>query len=123
MQELILFILTYLFVFIIYEIFIVRRTLKREKKKGKKKDKETKMPVEIKYLVNKYKFDIKKVNYYKLLHIMAAVSSFDISFIVSLSLLTKNFILQMLIILVLVVPVILISYHIVYLVYKKKGLI
>lgn len=118
MQEVILFLLTYLFVFIIYEIFIVRRAIKNEKKK-----KENKQPMEIKFLVNKYKFNLKKVNYHKLLHVMAFVSSFDISFIVSLSLLTKNFILQMLIILVLVVPVILSSYHLVYLVYKKKGLI
>ncbi|MDO5393942.1 MAG: hypothetical protein Q4F33_04995 [Mycoplasmatota bacterium] len=122
MQEIVLFLLTYLFVFVIYELFIVRRALKNEKKKGKKKDKETKLPMEIKFLVNKYKLDLKKVDYHRLLHVMAVVSSFDISFIVSLSLLTDSFILQMLIILVLVVPVILISYHIVYLVYKKKGL-
>ena len=118
MQEVILFLLTYLFVFIIYEIFIVRRAIKNEKK-----IKENKQPMEIKFLVNKYKFNLKKVNYHKLLHVMAFVSSFDISFIVSLSLLTKSFILQMLIILVLVVPVILSSYHLVYLVYKKIGLI
>lgn len=118
MQEFVLFLLTYLFVFIIYEIFIVRRAIKNEKKK-----KDNKQPMEIKFLINKYKFDLKKINYHKLLHLMALVSSFDISFIVSLSLLTDNFILQMIIILVLVVPVILLSYHLVYLIYKKKGLI
>lgn len=118
MQELILFLLSYLFVFIIYEIFIVKRAKKNEKKK-----KDNKQPMEVKYLVNKYKFDLKKVDYHKLLHVVALVSSFDISFIVSLSLLTESFLLQMLIILVLVVPIILVSYHIVYLFYKKKGLI
>lgn len=118
MQEFVLFLLTYLFVFIIYEIFIVRRAIKNEKKK-----KDNKQPMEIKFLINKYKFDLKKINYHKLLHVMAVVSSFDISLIVSLSLLTDNFVLQMIIILVLVVPVILVSYHLVYLIYKKKGLI
>lgn len=118
MQELVLFLLSYIFVFIIYEIFIVARAKKNEKKK-----KDNKQPMEVKYLVNKYKFNLKKISYHKLLHVVAAVSSFDIAFIVSLSLLTNNFILQMVIILVLVVPVILVSYHLVYLVYKKKGLI
>lgn len=118
MQEVILFLLTYLFVFIIYEIFIVKRAIKNEKKK-----KDNKQPMEIKFLINKYKFNLKKVNYHKLLHIVAFVSSFDISLIVSLALLTNNYILEILIILGLVVPVILFSYHIVYLIYKKKGLI
>ncbi len=118
MQEFVLFLLSYLFVFIVYEIFIVRRAIKNEKKK-----KEDKQPIEIKYLVNKYKFNLKKIGYHKLLHVVALVSSFDIAFIVSLSLLTNSFLLQMLIILVLVIPVILISYHLVYLIYKKRGLI
>lgn len=118
MQEVILFLLTYLFVFIIYEIFIVKRAIKNEKKK-----KDNKQPMEIKFLIYKYKFNLKKVNYHKLLHIVAFVSSFDISLIVSLALLTNNYILEILIILGLVVPVILFSYHIVYLIYKKKGLI
>lgn len=118
MQELILFLLSYLFVFIIYEIFIVRRAIKNEKKK-----KDDKQPIEVKYLVNKYNFDLKNIGYHNLLHVVALVSSFDISFIVSISLLMKSFLLQMLIILVLVIPVILVSYHLVYLIYKKRGLI
>ena len=118
MQEFILFLLSYLFVFIIYEIFIVRRAIKNEKKK-----KEDKQPIEVKFLVNKYNLNLKKINYHKLLHVVALVSSFDIAFIVSISLLMKSFLFQMLIILVLVIPVILVSYHLVYLIYKKRGLI
>lgn len=118
MQEIILFLLSYIFIFMIYEIFVVARAKKNEKKK-----KDDKQPMEVKYLVNRYKFNLKKINYHKLLHVVALVSSFDIALIVSLAMLTNNYILEILIILVLVVPVILISYHLVYLVYKKRGLI
>lgn len=118
MKEIILFLLSYVFVFIIYEIFVVSKA-----KNNRKSKKESKQPIEVKYLVNRYKFDLKKINYHRLLHVVAAVSAFDIAFIVSLSLLFDSYLLQMLIILVLVVPVILISYHLVYLFYSKKGLI
>ncbi len=118
MEDLILFLFSFIFVFIIYELFIVRKAKKNEKKK-----KENKQPIEVKYLMFRYKFDLKKIDYYKLLHVVALVSSFDIAFIVSISMLTNIFWLQILIVLALVVPVILVSYHLVYLVYKKRGLI
>ena len=118
MQEIILFILSFLFILVIYEIFIVAKAKKNEKKK-----KENKLPAEVKYLVSKYKFDLKKVDYHRLLHVCALVSSFDMALIVSLSMLVENYLLQLLIVVILVVPVILISYHLVYLCYRKKGLI
>lgn len=118
MQELILFVMSFILIFILYEIFIVAKAIKNEKKK-----KDNKLPVEIKFLIAKYKFNLKKINYHKLLHVCAAVSSFDMALIVSLSMLFDNYILQLLTILILVVPVILISYYFVYLFYNKKGLI
>ena len=117
MQEVILFILSFIFILVIYEIFIVSKAKKNEKKK------ENKCPTEIKYLILKYKFDLKKLNYHKLLHVCAFVSSFDMALIVSISMLVDNYVLQLLIVVVLVIPVILVSYHLVYLCYKKKGLI
>ena len=46
-----------------------------EAKKNKDVDK---MPIEVKFLVSRYKLDMKKVNYNQLLQIIALVSSFDI---------------------------------------------
>ena len=69
-----LFILTFLFVFVIYELFLVR---KAKKNKAKKK------PVEVQYLVNRYHIDLKKVNYKKLLNVISFVSSLDIAIVVS----------------------------------------
>ena len=54
LNELILFILTFLLVFIIYELFLVRKA---------KKDKRRKKPVEVNYLIGKYNLNLDKLNY------------------------------------------------------------
>lgn len=118
MQELILFIMSFIFIFILYELFIVSRA-----KKNYKNKKNDKLPIEVNYLVSKYKLDLKKVKYEQLLQVVALVSSLDISIIVSLTLLFDSFILQIVVILVLVIPVILVSYYFVGVFYKKKGMI
>ena len=119
MEELVLFGLTYLFVFAIYQIFIISPAKKR-KKKNIKTDKEV---FEVKYLVTKYKLDLEKISYNQLIQICALVSSLDISIAVSIMTLTKNFILEMLLGFGSIFILIIISYHMVYLFYKKKGMI
>ena len=57
LDELILFIMTFLLVFIIYELFLVRKA---------KKDKRRKKPIEVNYLIGKYNLDINKLNYRRL---------------------------------------------------------
>ena len=118
MQDIILFIMTFIFILIIYEILVVSSA-----KKNHKKNKVNKQPMEVKLLMTKYKFDLEKIRYYRLLHVCAIVSSFDMALIVTLAMLFDSYLLQLLMVLVLVIPVILISYHFVYLIYKKKGLI
>ena len=118
MQEIILFILTFLIIFVVYESFIVTKA-----KKNLKKKKDNKQLMEVKYLVYKYKFDLKKIDYKKLLHVCAVVSSIDMALIVSVSMIFESYLFQLITAVLLLVPVILISYHIVYLIYKKKGLI
>ena len=87
MEELVLFIMCFIFVFMLYRLFIVlpvkrnKKTRDKKIKKNKKyKDKEI---VEIKYLQAIYKIDIDKVDYKKLVNICCFVSSLDISLIVS----------------------------------------
>jgi len=118
-REFILFLMTFVFTFILYQLFLIR-PLKRKIKKGKKEDKEL---VEIKYLVKKYKLDLKKVNYKQLLQVVALVSSFDISLVVSIIFAIHNFLLEIVIGFLATFLIILISYHLVYLFYKKKGMI
>ncbi len=112
LEELILFILTFLLVFIIYELFLVRKA---------KKDKRRKKPVEVGYLIGKYKLDLEKLNYKRLLNIISAVSAFDISLVVTIVSLLESFYLQLLVGFVLIMIVIIVSYDIVGRIYKKKG--
>ncbi len=115
LRELILFSISFIVMFLIYEILIFRLS---KKLLGK----ETEL-IEASYLEKKYKLDMKKVNYKKLRNVIAFVSSFDIALIVSIIANLNNFILEILVGFISMVGIILISYHIVYLVYKKKGMI
>ncbi len=126
MEELGLFILSFIFVLLIYQIFIIRPAKKRKnnKSKGRKKKEDTSKELfEIKYLQARYKLDMKKINYNQLLQICAITSSFDISFIVYLIGIINNFILRVLGGFIFTLGIIMLSYHLVYLFYKKKGMI
>ncbi len=124
MEELLLFLLTYILTFIFYQIFVVRRAKKeRDSSNKKKKKKEYKEVLEISYLVYRYHIDLDKISYSQLLQIIALVSSFDIAVVVSVILLMPNLLLELLVGISTMVLLIIISYHFVYLFYKKKGMI
>ena len=126
MEELGLFILSFIFVLLIYQIFIIIPAKKRKnnKSKGRKKKEDTSKELfEIKYLQARYKLDMKKINYNQLLQICAITSSFDISFIVYLIGIINNFILRVLGGFIFTLGIIMLSYHLVYLFYTKYVLI
>ena len=102
MQGFYLFLLTFLVVLIVYEIFIVVPALKR--KRGKDIS-------EIKLLRNVFGVKVEKMNYKKLLQVIAFVSSLDIAIIITIAALVENFILQLLLALVLAIIIILLSYY------------
>ena len=124
MQELILFIMCYIVVLAFYELYFVRRAknYRSGKMKKKKKDK-YKEPGEIMLLRSKFKVDVDKVNYDQLLQIVALVSSLDISLVVSVMSIIPIFVLKLVVGLILIFLTIYVSYYLVYLFYKKKGLI
>ena len=118
MEELVLILLTFIFVLIIYEVFI---TAPIKKKRGLNSD--YKEIIEIKYLIARYNLDIKKVDYNQLLQICGIVSSFDIALVVSLVAYVHGLVLELIVGFSSATIIILLSYHIVYLFYKKKGMI
>ena len=119
MEEVILFLLTFLLILIIYELFIVRKYRRNDiDKKENEKD-----PFEILYLVKRYNLDMRKVSYNQLLQLVALVSSFDIALIVSIITRFESFLLILLVGIILTFIVIIVSYHFIYLFYKKKGMI
>ena len=100
MEELGLFILSFIFVLLIYQIFIIRPAKKRKNNKSKerkKKEDTSKELFEIKYLQARYK-----------LYLIGIIN---------------NFILRVLGGFIFTLGIIMLSYHLVYLFYKKKGMI
>ena len=124
MQELILFIMCYVVVLAFYELYCVRRAKKYKKgKMSKKKKNKYKEPGEIVLLKSKFKVNTDKVNYDQLLQIVALVSSFDISLVVSVMSLITIFVLKLVVGFILIFVTIYVSYYLVYLFYKKKGMV
>ncbi len=112
MQEIILFIFTFLIVYIIYQIFIVRKEKRRNSKKR---------PPEVNFLIYKYNIDIKKLDYHKMLNTISIISSLDITIIVTIISTLTNFWIQLIVALVLIFPIFLISYYFIGKYYIKKG--
>ena len=118
MEDLFLFLFRYIFIFLIYQIFIVNRAKKAQLKGNRNWN-----PMEVQYLVKRYRLDLKKISYNQLLQIIALVSSFDIAFIVSIILLLNNFWLKVFVGFTATLFIIFVSYHFIYLFYRKKGMI
>ena len=114
MQEILLFVCNFVFVFLMYQIFVVYRAKHAKKKKE---------PIEVLYLKQRYKIDLDKIYYPQLLQIVAIISSLDIALVVSIIMLIHSFIWEIIIGFFSLFIIIFISYHIVYLFYKKKGMI
>lgn len=114
MEEFVLFMMTFIFLFLIYQIFVVRKARRRNS---------AKKPMEIRYLESRYKIDLKLVDYKKLLLVISIVSSFDIALLVSIVMMIHNYILEIAVALFLIIPLILFSYHLIGSYYVKKGMI
>ncbi len=124
MEQVFYFIICYILTFLLYLIFVILPRFRYlKKKKNNKVKKERKEPVEIRYLVTRYRLNLDKVDYKKLLMIISLVSSLDISIAVSVSLLVDAYFLQLAVAFLLLVPLIFISYHFIYKYYLKKGMI
>ena len=124
MEQVCYFIICYILTFLLYLIFVILPRFRYlKKKKNNKVKKERKEPVEVRYLVTRYRLNLDKVDYKKLLMIISLVSSLDISIAVSVSLLVDAYFLQLAVAFLLLVPLIFISYHFIYKYYLKKGMI
>ena len=109
-----LFLMCFMLVYFLYLVFVVRKAKRRNSKYK---------PVEVKYLVSKYKFDIKKINYKRLLYLISFISSFDISLVFVIVCFINSYVLKIILILFLSFPIVLLSYHMVGIYYVKKGMI
>ena len=118
MEELLLFFMSFVLIFIFYQIFIIVPAKKKVNNKNNKKE-----LLEVKYLENVHKVDIKKVKYEQLIQICALVSSLDISLAVTFVCMVDGLLLELLVGFLSIIVLIVVSYYLVYLFYKKKGMI
>lgn len=111
MKELVLFVATFLIIFLIYYLFVIRRKKYLEKFMNGK---------EVGYLKKVYKIKLKKEDYKKLALLIALTNSFIISVAVSIVCFFNNILLQLLLGFVVVIGLILLCYHIIGKIMKKK---
>ncbi len=111
MEELILFCLTFLLIYLIYFIFVIKRKNALEN---------ISKTTEVMYLKKRYKLKKIKLSNKKLANIIALSNSFIISFTVFIVSIISNLILKILIAMIIMIPFILIVYHFIGLYLKKK---
>lgn len=110
--RLLVFLGTFLTVFLIYYLFVIRRKKYLDKFiKGK----------EVLYLKKVYKLKIKEDDYKKIAYIIALTNSFIISITIFIVSFFKYFFVQLLIGFVIVMVLIVVSYHIIGKTLKKTG--
>ena len=111
MEYVIWFMTGFLLIYIIYYLFSIRPSWKKDKP-----------PVEAQYLIMQYKLDIKKFSYRKFLKIVGLVASFDIALVATVVYNVGDVIWQVLFGLVAVIPVIIISFLLLGKYYQQKQL-
>ena len=114
MEELILFLMTFALVFIVYQIFFVLPA---------KKNPEKRELLEIRYLKTKYRLDFDKISYNQLLQLCAITSCLDISIAVTVVSFFDSILWEVAGGFVVICILIFCSYHLIYLFYKKKGMV
>ena len=121
-SNVIIFIIVFLFVYIIYNIVVIKKEKKRLTQKRHKKYDEAMYPVEVMYLIKQYKLDLKKVNYISLLRQISLICSFDLSLIACLATQIRGTLWQVVVAAILCFPTIYISFQIYGKFLQKKGL-
>ncbi len=119
MVQIQLFFMIFVVIFFIYE-FILLRDYKIKRKGKKKKGKNKGYPMEVRILRDFYHLEIDVLNYDRLLHFIAVVSSLDIALIVSVAGLFQMGMIQILVAFVLVLPIIFVSYYLINLFYRYR---
>lgn len=113
------FVLFFVICYVLYLVFIVFR-------KNANKFKVNKPRVEEAYLMSKYNIDFKKFKkkeYRKFLHVISLTNSFILSLTLIIVNIIKSMFLKILLSIVVLIPLILISYMIIGKYYQKKGMI
>lgn len=121
LESFMLFLLTFVLVFIVYQVLFLKeygRNIKNRKNKSNILNK--KKPVEVRLLEMYYKVDVSKLKYGRLLNLMAFVSSFDIALIVTIACVFDRGFIQIIVAFLIIAPIIYLSYLLLSIYLKHK---
>ena len=104
---------------VVYIIYLLHYVIPKKKKYDKNK-----VPIELIYLIRKYRLDMKKINFKRIMNQIGIVSAFDIAFTATfMFIFVKNIYLSIILGAVMIIPLIIITFNILGNIYKKKGLV
>lgn len=112
MKELIIFIITFILIYLIYYVFVIHKHKTLLKWQNGK---------EMTYLKKVYKIKIKESNLKKIANVIAFSNAFIVALALSIISLLNNFIIQMLLGFVILSVLILLTYHIIGKYYQKRS--
>lgn len=113
MEQLIVFGIGFLIIYLMYLFLVVLRN---------KSFSSGKVPVEVMYLVSKYKLDVNKIKYRSLLNTIGLILAFVISISITIVSFLESLILQLMLGFVVMLGLLLFSFMILGKIYKKKGM-
>ena len=103
---------------VIYLFYLFNYVIGKNKKYNKNK-----VPIELSYLIKKYRLDMKKINYKQIMNEIGLISSFDIAFTATfMFVFVKNIYLSIILGMVVIFLLIIITFNILGNIYRKKGL-
>ena len=111
MDKLLLFIISFLFVYLIYLITVISKVDKNDKFKNSK---------QVLFFKNVYKIDIDKINLNKFAHVLSLANAFMIALTVTVIELFDKLFIKMMVGFVILVPLMLLVYYIIGKIYKKE---
>ena len=114
MKNILMALLSFIIIRLYYGLFVIRKNKKYDPNKAIS---------EVRILVKKYNLNMAKISYYNLLKTISLINALDIALVIFWVSFIKKFNIQCLVAIVLIIPVILISYAIFGNYLKQKGLI
>ena len=111
MEYLVWFLISFIIIYLFYFVTVILQKKKYEKFKSSN---------QVLYFVKKYKIDVKKLNISKFVKIISFTNSLIIAITFTIATITDNFILILLIGFITLLPLMLLSYHIIGLYLKKE---
>ena len=114
MKNILVALLAFILIELYYSLFVIRKNKKYDPDKATS---------EVKLLVKKYNVDMKKVNYYSFMKTVALINALDVALVLYWVTFINKSNIECIVAIVLIIPVILISYAIFGNYLKKKGLV